>query len=338
MRLNDRSIETLRGIAVVLMVAGHVVGAQPDEAMRVDEDSGWRLIFWALRDLRMPLFTVLSGFIYAFRPTCDWLQYRALIRAKVRRFLVPLISVGTLVFWAKMLNPESRAGVELADWWTPYVLGLDHLWFLHSIFVIFVVVGALGAVRLVSRPRDWLVATLLSACLYVSALVPEVAALGIGPALRLLPFFLLGYGLRLFSGGLSARWVGALAVVLAVAFSIRLLDLNDVITIEEEPVDRALGLIVGATSILILFRFRDALSSRFLAWIGGYAFGIYLFHYFALPLAWIGSRAIGLEIEVVKFLTGLILGIGLPILFELIARRSRWATLVLFGQKMRGAI
>ena len=44
----DLSIDTLRGIAVIFMVAGHVVGAEADDGMQAPDDSPWRFIFWGL--------------------------------------------------------------------------------------------------------------------------------------------------------------------------------------------------------------------------------------------------------------------------------------------------
>ncbi|MFC7850175.1 acyltransferase family protein [Arthrobacter sp. NPDC057388] len=327
------SIETLRGIAIILMVAGHVVGAQPSEAMQVPDDSPWRLVFWGLQDFRMPLFTVLSGFVYANRPVHDWPGYRSLTKAKVRRVLIPLVVVGTLVFWAKMLNPDSRSGVGLGDWWKPYVLGMDHLWFLQAIFLLFLIVGALDVLGLVDTRQRWLATTAVSALLYVSALVPNLDFLGIGPAVRLLPFFLLGYGLKRFALRLAPAWVAVLALALAAAFTPRLMALNEIITIGDVRADRALAVVIGVTSILVLFHFRHALTNKYLSWIGGYAFGIYLFHYFALPVVWFGSRAVGLDNDVVKFVLGMILGLGCPILLQVLTRNIGWASLLLFGEK-----
>lgn len=329
----DLSIETLRGIAILLMVAGHVVGAEANDAMRVSDDSPWRFIFWGLQDFRMPLFTVLSGFVYAARPTGDWSQYGSLVKAKARRVLIPLAVVGTLVFWAKMINPDSRSGVELGDWWTVYFFGMDHLWFLQAIFLIFLVVGVLDVLGVLDKRAGWLTATALSAALYVSALVPAIAFLGISPAVRLLPFFLLGYGLKRYAPELSKLWVWGLGVMFTAAFVSRILAVNGTIEIGDIQTGRALAVVIGISALLVLFHFRHALTNKFLAWLGGHAFGIYLFHYFALPAVWIGSRAVGMDNEFVKFTLGMILGLGFPILLQILTRRSKWAQLLLFGEK-----
>ena len=281
----------------------------------------------------MPLFTVLSGFVYAARPTQDWPQYGSLVRAKVRRVLLPLLVVGTLVFLAKLLNPSSTSGIGPGDWWKPYLLGTDHIWFLQAIFLIFLITGMLDALGALKTKGYWLAATALSALLYISSLVPSIALFGIGPALRLLPFFLIGYGLKRFAPELSLLSLSALVALFTATFAPRMMTLTGAFEIEDIRLDRALAVVIGASSILVLFHFRKTLTNGFLSWVGGYAFGIYLFHYFALQAVWIGSEAIGLGNEFALFAIGLTLGIGLPIILQIITRPSRAARLVLFGEK-----
>ena len=90
----DQSIETLRGLAIILMVAGHVIGNTSAHGMRVEDDSVFRHIYFSLKFLRMPLFTVISGYVYALRPLNTTMIGR-FIKGKARRILVPMVAVGT---------------------------------------------------------------------------------------------------------------------------------------------------------------------------------------------------------------------------------------------------
>ena len=64
-RGKDLHVETLRGLAILLMVAGHVIGNDSTHGMRVDDSSVWRSAWVSLEFLRLPLFTFLSGVVSA---------------------------------------------------------------------------------------------------------------------------------------------------------------------------------------------------------------------------------------------------------------------------------
>ena len=62
-RTKELSIETLRGLAIVLMVMGHVIGSKSNGGLQVSDDSWYRYFYLTLSPLRMPLFTVISGYV-----------------------------------------------------------------------------------------------------------------------------------------------------------------------------------------------------------------------------------------------------------------------------------
>src|SRR6185503_21212738 len=64
----SQRIGTLRGLACVLLVAFHVVGSEPSTGLHAGEGSAYRQFAYLFQHIRMPLFTFLSGFVYAYRP------------------------------------------------------------------------------------------------------------------------------------------------------------------------------------------------------------------------------------------------------------------------------
>ena len=116
----DLSIETLRGLAIILMVAGHVIGDAPTNGMRASDTSGFHHAYYSLKFFRLPLFTVISGFVYALRPVVSG---RSLIflRGKARRILLPMAAVGTLEFFLRLIVPGTNSSVELSQIWRIYV-------------------------------------------------------------------------------------------------------------------------------------------------------------------------------------------------------------------------
>ena len=61
-------IETLRGIAILLVVIGHVIGSTPEGGMRIDFPSPWRYLYLWIDYIQMPLFTAIAGWVYALKP------------------------------------------------------------------------------------------------------------------------------------------------------------------------------------------------------------------------------------------------------------------------------
>lgn len=86
----DTRVDTLRGIACLLLVAYHVIGGE--EGRGLDVSSGSFLVWFSdsMAYLRMPLFTFLAGFVFAARPNLSS-QTGRFMWGKVRR-LLPMLS------------------------------------------------------------------------------------------------------------------------------------------------------------------------------------------------------------------------------------------------------
>src|SRR4051794_34829890 len=99
------------------MVAGHVIGSDATRGLQVGNDSLWRLGYLALEDIRMPLFTTISGFVYALRAVGGGAAYGRLVQGKTRRLLVPLVSVGALLFAVELAVPGVNRRPDPSSFW-----------------------------------------------------------------------------------------------------------------------------------------------------------------------------------------------------------------------------
>jgi fucose 4-O-acetylase-like acetyltransferase len=102
------------------MVAGHIIGSNLT-GMKVAEDSGWTYFFFSFEYLRMPLFTVISGYVYSLRPAGNS-TFLKFIQGKGRRLLLALLSVGTLHFLIQYFVPGTNNKLPLSDMWQIYIL------------------------------------------------------------------------------------------------------------------------------------------------------------------------------------------------------------------------
>lgn len=117
----------------------------------------------------MPLFSFRSGYVYALRPLRD--RYGPFARGKARRLLVPLLVVGTAFAVLQSLSPGTNGSVadEIPRYqW--HIIPIRHLWFLQSIFWVFLAVGLLDRYRKLERVP--VVLGLGVACVAADAVVP----------------------------------------------------------------------------------------------------------------------------------------------------------------------
>ena len=261
------AIDTLRGVACLLLVAFHVVGHSPATGLRLPLDHWASLANEWLSILRMPLFSFLSGYVYALRPV-DRLR-GDVVRGKVRRLLVPMLVVGTVYAALQTLAPGSQG--QAIDWRLLHVAPVAHYWFLESLFVIFLVTGLLEQAGMLRTPARFAAVAACAAALHLTAPVPVY--FGLEGATYLFPFFLLGVAALRLRHALERRaaLLAAAATLVAVALSWR-----SMVPISlEDPLEPRV-LISSVCLCVLLFQWRP--SVRWLAWIGRFSFGIYLFH------------------------------------------------------------
>jgi fucose 4-O-acetylase-like acetyltransferase len=206
-------IDTLRGFACVLLVSFHVVGVSADMGLHLPADHWLQQFDGALAYLRMPLFSFLSGYVYAFRPyRPGQSDARGFIQGKMRRLLLPMLTVGTI--FALMQNAIPGANQHVSNWWLLHIVPVAHFWFLEALFLVFLMVVALEHWRLLASPPRFAGVWALTVVAFVFLQVtPYFAANG---AVYLMPFFLAGLACKRFDlHAVPARWLAAAVLALA---------------------------------------------------------------------------------------------------------------------------
>ena len=308
--MQKSATDTLRGLACLLLVAFHVVGHTPATGLRLPLDHWASLTNEWLSVLRMPLFSFLSGYVYALRPV-DGL-HRGFARGKVRRLLVPMLLVGTAFAVLQSFAPGSHEHVT--DWRLLHVLPVAHFWFLEALFVIFILTALLEGFGMLRTPARFAAVAAVAVALHLSAPVP--VHFGLEGATYLFPFFLLGLAALRFQRALERPVVLHAAGVALVGIALTWGGEGPI----SLPDPLAPQVLVSSLCLCVLmFRWRPAV--RWLAWIGRFSFGIYLFHAFFAAVARLVLGHLGAHSLVLLFAAGLSAGIGGAILLTAVLRR-----------------
>ncbi len=329
----DESIETIRGIALLLMVMGHVIGENAFEGMRLSDQSFGRYLYVALIHLRMPLFTVISGYVYSIRPVDKNTKLSYFYNGKARRLLLPLISIGTIQFLLQCYIPGVNSVQNITSIWKIYFFPYSRFWFLQAMFLIFVLVSFIDFYGIMKSRLNWIFLFLISCIIYMFN--PFGNFFSLNRAFYLLPFFIIGCGLKRFEG----QWIANkklkefLFVVLFLGMLIHHLNYFNLVEISNGRYG-LLALINGicSTFLFVLFRFKSKILSK----IGYYSYSIYLLHLFGSASSRMMLKGIQTSSnDLVIFVISFSMGIFIPIIMELVIIRRRWSGLIFLGYNHR---
>lgn len=304
-----RNLDTVRGLACVLIVALHVVGLTPGDGLRLPEGSPWRGIMDVLGIIRLPLFTAMSGYLYAALPATRF-GFGDFMGRKLRQLLVPLI-FATLAFWT--LRGLTYGFKDSLVW--AFVDGYQHLWFIDALLLIFALVSFVDT-RTRSPLIPWL--AILAAVALGWWALPSVPILHIKNALFLLPFFIVGLLLYRRPVLLESSATGIAAVVLAVGL-LCVLEVPALAAATGGDRSGILRWVCGSAWVVTLLRFFPKFLP--LERIAAYSFTIYLWHPAANGVVRNILWKSGLHATPMLLVVGLVVGVGLPIALHLIMLR-----------------
>ena len=299
----DKNLDTLRGIACVLLVFYHVVGLDPASGLRLSWDSRFHAFNEQLAYVRMPLFTFLSGIVYALRPISRGAG-RDFAEGKLKRLFVPFIFVSLIFAVAQKLAPETNSDLT----WTQIPLVLiwpyAHLWFIAGLLFVFALVGALDYFRALDKPMHMFVLFAV-ACILFEWRYGSAGVLGWNRALYLLPFFVSGVATKRF--GWQWGLLFALAAMLLPGWE--------------------LSLGVGFGVMLLVLVPAIPLMGR----LGAYSYTIYLFHVFGTASSRITWGRLGVVDVPFLLLFGTLAGLLVPIAIHIAFERVPYVSRALLG-------
>lgn len=318
-----------KGIGIVLVVVGHF--------HTKNTPAYWGDITKVIYSFHMPLFFLLSGFLYSHGKY----PYPALIAGKVKRLFYPFISVAIIFLVIKYLSGlffQLEHPVNFISFYNlllnPIGSYMPLLWFIHALFVIFLIYPLIRT--LIKNNFIILLFFIIANMVFGSNYAV------FGHALANVPFFVVGVILRENHGArhlvISDTWtyVGTSLILFC---SVYLLSLTIDVGYQYEYIFRVSIGIMGVVCVLniscLIDAFNETLGKKIFTEIGIYSMTIYLFHTLFESTIRIGFKQLlggsQVSFEVVA-IVAVTAGVVFPIFLEkILLRKSALATKYILG-------
>ncbi len=321
-------IETLRGLACLLLVLYHVIGPLGG-GLKIDLGSPFRVLADSMVYVRMPLFTFISGYIYSIYKIRGN-DFSAYCVGKVRRLIVPLFFVGIPFSVLQVVGPGVNKEVGLIDALLSFYIPVNHFWFLQAVFIIFVFVGFLQWRGLLQTATRLYLLFLFSALVFLLPPFP-VDAFGINGAIYLLPFFVTGMICHEKVSALkqSLKVIGPVVFVLILAVLLYVAAVDRELIVDRRSV---VGLLVGCMSCVALLS--TDMRSKALIWLGGYSYAIFLFHVLFAASSRFALGRLGVTDDSVLVAGGVLCGLLGPVLLSNIFSRFTLTSVLFLGERV----
>lgn len=321
-------IETLRGLACLLLVLYHVIGPLGG-GLKIDLGSPFRVLADSMVYVRMPLFTFISGYIYSIYKIRGN-DFSAYCVGKVRRLIVPLFFVGIPFSVLQVVGPGVNKEVGLIDALLSFYIPVNHFWFLQAVFIIFVFVGFLQWRGLLQTATRLYLLFLFSALVFLLPPFP-VDAFGINGAIYLLPFFVTGMICHEKVSALkrSLKVIGPVVFVLISAVLLYVAAVDRELIVDRRSI---VGLLVGCMSCVALLS--TDMRSKALIWLGGYSYAIFLFHVLFAASSRFALGRLGVTDDSVLVAGGVLCGLLGPVLLSNIFSRFTLTSILFLGERV----
>ncbi|WP_289005652.1 acyltransferase [uncultured Parabacteroides sp.] len=328
----DLSIETFRGIAILLVVMGHVIGSKSTGGMQVDDDSIYRYLYCLFDNIKMPLFIAIAGWVYSLHPV-EKGKLSEFILKKAKRLILPMIFVGTTYFILQYLTPGTNNKGDITSIWKIYIYPYTLYWFLPALFLTFIVTSFLDLSNLMNTVKKWAIITFISWGLcfsQVSHIIPDSIPnlFAFKNALYLMPFFFVGVGLNRFKDNLatqSMKNIYLIGLIIGV-----ILQQIDFFTPMEYYNKLHLNILIGMISSAYLISIK--INIPFFTWLAQYAYSIYLFHGFGTSAGRIIFRKLHMS-DLSVFIGATIMAVVLSIIIEKALIKWRPTKILFLGKK-----
>lgn len=310
-------IDSTRGIAILLVVVGHVVGGYTGNYGMPQYQRIIDMIVDVIYTFHMPLFFMISGYVFGLKKY-NWSMgnYVAYVNKKAKTLLIPYFLFSALQILIKL--PLQGKIASVLSWKNILLLPIipiDQFWFIYVLFFIFCLSGFM----------DWKVQH--------NSLIMAIILFIVGKSLLLFGdtinewgtvlirclcyyiFFFIGYKLcRMKIRFTKKEWF-----ILTIIFGVSLIG-NSLIPLNYEVVQLIVQVVVATSGSLSVISFCEGFEtvakSKLLQVIGSESMSIYIVHVLLCAIIRVALIKIGFTDLFISIAIGIVLSIMVPILMS----------------------
>lgn len=284
MKQRNLSIDAVKGVAIVLVMIGHVF---------VHNHMEDPYVYDFIKAVQMPLFIIISGYLCGQgRKISDLKAYGKVLGKRAIAYMVPFFTWLTVMHLGDLVNAYRTIFVQL-----------DYgLWFFGVLFILTFMVYTAQLAAGSLREKNYILSEVLFWAVYGAMCLILVAQILIGnrilsPNLTIIyvPFYMLGYvvgnyGTKFFcwdckeSGKIDCKHnrliqIGAVLSALAFLYLVVARNLNSMET-RVDVIVQMMASVLGCAAIIYgVFWMKDGEIKNIFAKIGNYTLEIYVVHY-----------------------------------------------------------
>ena len=329
-RKDNKLMALLSVWGILLVLIGHSGFEEPIIQQKLCYLHSWIYSF------HMPLFFMISGYLFSLTNE-DFSRIKAgvFLQKKVVRLLVPYVALGAILWVIKYafsgLSHASRdfsLGTFFKMFVAPGCEGstMGYLWYVFTLFVMFVVVVALGKIR-VNLKKVGGCFIVMFACWAFYACLPNLVWLNWSKVCLELPFFLTGVILQRYEARFSSlvNRGGYYAFAILCALSVGMLFVSSpAIGCFNYVIKAFVGMLMSIQCCSILLRFN---------WVEKYLLPLSKYTYSISLLSWFGHYAAKvvlvnmLHVHWLIVVCGMFLaGLVLPLMVCRIVDKAEWGS------------
>jgi fucose 4-O-acetylase-like acetyltransferase len=333
-KIREEWVDLSKGIAIFLVVLGHVLGIYMVANLYIEQQYFIRYIHFTIYNFHMPLYFILSGYLYCkVEKNRDFTDYKGLLLKKIIGLGIPYIIFSLIQGMVQvLLSQYTHNKIGFSSLLNIATQPILQFWFIYTLLFIFIIVPFMD----ILIKNDKLKFLLLIVCKITSFFI-TTNIIAIDTFLQYSVYFYCGKMLFTYCKSiLKNKMVLIIASIIYIILNISCYFYLDNIYEEYNNILDVILAISGSILVVYVVTYfiqKTKIIKKCIALLGKYSFEIYIFHImFAYGTKTILSK-LGIGNLFINLFLDTSVGIIVPIMIGCIAKKIPFMYYMIFPNK-----